>query len=391
VEVAAVGPWVDARLAEVPSMQHKLLGPLIREEGKQAAKALQAAFAEAIRRSTSQRMTVDRWEAAGQPPVPSPVSFPTLLTAPLTRHSEESAAEFSRYQQDRHPFFTAYQHERGRTLFTDYRAFIIVQAIEEVGAVDEALAVAAARWAVVRLFGDRVTVELASKRAKALGIEVTYVPVEPSVARQQPSREPAHVQRAPEEPATSIRPRSAAEVQDLRVHRAIAVLERMPELAIRRRAAPGDDLRSGSTGPFEIVLQRQDHRVEDAIILDQHPLVQQFLQKTHAARIDAWAVEIERLCDGPLPFAEREVLAIIPPTGNDRYPAEVASRDAEFLAMRRDLMFRLKDRPTRSTTPGCRKESRSTPQNEATPVEPSIEELKAQKAVLERLVSSQRG
>lgn len=91
-EVALIAEWVKARIAEVPANQQRTLGPLIRQEGEQATKAIQNAFADAIKRCTSQRKNLEQWRDAGEPQAPVPVSTPTLLLPPRPPYSEESTS-----------------------------------------------------------------------------------------------------------------------------------------------------------------------------------------------------------------------------------------------------------------------------------------------------------
>ncbi|WP_338501100.1 relaxase/mobilization nuclease domain-containing protein [Sphingomonas kaistensis] len=345
-EVDAVDAWVKARVAEMPGDKRKMLAPLVQQEGAAATKAIQKAFAEAISRCTRQRMNEDQWGQSGKATVLTPVSSPSLILSPLG--SEEFSTErVNRAGQEAHRYHTDYLDRDGRTLFSDHRAFIIVHAAEEVAAIDEALALAAERWGTLRLTGPAAFITLAAQRAEALGIAVIFdaeapAPQSPTTQVDARSKSTGEVEVVA---MPAPRQRSPEEIKALRVRRALRTLDDLPNLSVCRRAEASDTHLTGRTGPFQIVANRHDPRLEEVTILDLEPLVQEYLQHRHHKRIEDWALQLERRCDGPLPYSEAEILAILSPVGNDRALAEVAFRDAEFLEMTRRVREKLKDRP----------------------------------------------
>ncbi|UUR06740.1 relaxase/mobilization nuclease domain-containing protein [Sphingomonas glaciei] len=347
-EVDAVDAWVKARVAEMPGDKRKMLAPLVQQEGAAATKAIQKAFAEAISRGTRQRMNEDQWRQSGEPAMLTPVSSPSLIL-PLSGGEEFSTQLADRSGRKAHRYHTDYLDRDGRTLFADHRAFIIIHAADEVAAVDEALALAAERWGTLRLTGSAAFIALAAQRAEALGISVIYDAEAP--APQSPDTQvDARTKSNAEAEVVSVpapRQRSPEEMRALQVRRALKTLDDLPDLRVCRRAAAGDNQLTGRTGPFQIVADRYDPRLEEVTILDLDPLVQKYLQQRQQKRIDDWAVELERRCDGPLPYGDAEILAVLSPVGNDRALAEVASRDAEFLEMTRRVREKLKDRPVK--------------------------------------------
>lgn len=261
-ETEKLATWANTTIATLQLKRREVLRSAIRRETQEARKSLQSAFAEAIKQCTSQRLTLEKWKAAGQPPYKR-VPMPSLLLPSNREGAENEWAISGRFATRSDGWSTTYLDERGDELFTDHRIVILVHRDDRVDAIDEALRIGAERWGKISVQGPEAFVKLATERAFALGIPLAGQ--EGRVPTEITEKDP----RASSEKAAVPEPLSSSQIYDQdEIERIIRFLRSHPTLALRRRKKRGDTVETGRRGPLEIVLQTPNSKGKDALF---HP------------------------------------------------------------------------------------------------------------------------
>jgi hypothetical protein len=284
--------WTNATIASLEQSQRAALRAAIREEAMAAKKSLQAAFAAAIKQCTDQRLTLDKWNAAGRPAYRR-VNRPALVLPARADGAEQEGSSSGQLQTRSAGWATTYLDDRGDPLFTDHRIVIVVHRIDRVAAIDEALRLGAARWGSVSVRGSDAFLQLAAARAAALNIALVGPNgAEPPAARSSPVPERSSQSKAPTKQAES------ALADDEKIDRAIRFFANHPALPLRRRKTPGYTRESGRAGLLEVVLKSPNGAGKDALFSADDRL-QTFLEERRTetlAQIRALALDpgIER-------------------------------------------------------------------------------------------------
>ena len=259
-ETENLAAWANATIATLQLNRREVLRSAIRLEAQEARKSLSSAFAKAIKQCTSQRLTLEKWKAAGQPPY-NEVATPCLILPSNSEGAENDWAPSYGFTTKSDGWSTTYLDELGDELFTDHRIVILVHRDDRADAIDEALRLGAERWGEVSIQGPEAFVKLATERAFKLGISIS------GHEGRVPSTElkGSHPRTSSEKTAVP-RPLSSPRACDQdEIERIIRFLRSHRTLALRRRKKRGDTVETGRTGPIEIVLQAPNSEGKEAL------------------------------------------------------------------------------------------------------------------------------
>ncbi|HIM01092.1 MAG TPA: hypothetical protein EYG46_08895 [Myxococcales bacterium] len=273
---AGLKSWGQAMTSALRSDEKALVGRAIRTEVAEATKALRSAYKTSIKLCTDQRLSAEKWHAAGKPEYRE-VEIPIALYAGRN-DGVEGRTDRSPSQNIRDlEWATDYLDDGGDLLFTDHRIIIFVHEPRNENAVDQALLLAAARWGEVSLLGPDSFLEFATARAACLGVKVANPDgLEHHALKEQPTG-PAPSKAG--SPAVDVK----HEAKEREVDQIIQTLEKFETLVTRRRGEHSADPSGHNVGLLELHYRKGAHSShKEGTMFDAHPRIQEFLEDKRA-------------------------------------------------------------------------------------------------------------
>ena len=188
---ASLKAWAEEQAQSI-DREHLRVRQAIEAERMAAQEELDAAFAVAIKACTDERFTkVERWQVAGSPAQPPPISSPALLL-PADPATERSWTPSSAFRGVTDGGVTRYYDRVDRLAFADHRMLIVAHRPADERAIDEALMIASRRWTTVKVSGSSEYQDRCARRAEVLGIQVVdgsgnRLTASPLINRQDPA------------------------------------------------------------------------------------------------------------------------------------------------------------------------------------------------------------
>lgn len=333
-ECGRLHTWASAAIATLDQAEKRFVSRGIRDEAEEAKKALQEAFAVTIKKCTDQRLSLDKWIAAGRPTYRQ-VSTPTVLLPANVNGLERGGLDAGRFATRNNGWSTTYLDEANKPLFTDHRVAIIVHQIDRLATIDEALRIGAARWGSVSVRGPDAFVELATARAAAQGISIRNEEGEPLHTNE------AVRQRAPQSSPSAEKPKPRD--PELEFHRILRIVNDHPDLPMQRRRMPGD-VGTTRSGPLEIVDRENGPLADcqDSWITD--PRIQKRLEMKRAHLLYRLRQHIRDSGVERVPDTMRGILDLLPPAAEIQSPVKAALFDSDFAEMLRQVREQMLER-----------------------------------------------
>ena len=315
-EFSRLRAWASATISALPADQRGVLRAAIRSEEAEARNALNEAFSAAIRRCTMQRLAVEKWKEAGSPAY-NHIGRPAVLFPNEADGRELGGPSDNSGLKTQVGWATAYLDDRGQKLFTDHGSLIVVQQIDRVSAIDEALLLGAAKWGVVKAFGPPTYLKLVSERAEALGLDLAS-----PVADLPRERTPPHTSQGTKQ--TDRHQSKRGKISDL-----IERLEQYPTLALRRRQISIGDDGALRTGPIEILL-RQPNSVGKRSVFSASPVLQDYLERRRLRALEQIENAIKMACLDPSVASTHNLIEVLGEDKDLQRSAAAMACDSDF-------------------------------------------------------------